>query len=98
MVMGRLGIVMDYDSDDDKLEFSELFETREASLEEVKEAFDVFDEKRDGFIDAAELQRVLCCLGMQEGLEEEKCRKMIRAADENGDGLIDFDEFVKLMD
>ena len=41
-------------------ELSKLFEEQEPSLEEVKQAFDVFDENKDGFIDAKELQRVLC--------------------------------------
>ncbi|KAL0431721.1 UNVERIFIED_CONTAM: putative calcium-binding protein CML46 [Sesamum radiatum] len=68
------------------------------NLEEVKEAFDVFDSNRDGFIDAEELQKVLCALGLKEGSEMENCRRMIGLFDENGDGRIDFDEFVKFME
>ncbi|PIN04836.1 Calmodulin and related proteins (EF-Hand superfamily) [Handroanthus impetiginosus] len=75
-----------------------VFEERNASLDEVKDAFDVFDDNRDGFIDEKELQRVLCALGFEEGLELEKCRRMIGVFDENGDGKIDFDEFVKFME
>ncbi|KAL9152450.1 hypothetical protein ABFS82_11G123500 [Erythranthe guttata] len=80
----------------------DLFEERSPCLDEVKEAFDVFDENRDGFIDAKELQKVLCALGLNEGLNEglemDKCRRMIGVFDENGDGRIDFDEFVKFME
>lgn len=79
-------------------ELSRLFEEKEPSLEEVKQAFDVFDENKDGFIDAIELRRVLCILGMREGFELKNCKKMIKTFDENGDGRIDFKEFVKFME
>ncbi|KAK4426206.1 putative calcium-binding protein CML46 [Sesamum alatum] len=75
-----------------------LFEVENPNLEEVKEAFHVFDSNRDGFIDAGELQKVLCSLGLKEGSDMEKCRRMIGVFDENGDGRIDFDEFVKFME
>ncbi|KAK9200666.1 hypothetical protein WN944_015864 [Citrus x changshan-huyou] len=79
-------------------ELSWLFEEKEPSLEQVKEAFDVFDENKDGFIDAMELQRVLCILCLKEGFELENCKKMIKTFDENGDGRIYFKEFVKFME
>lgn len=102
MVMGRLGLfcspeseeLQDWFSSDDHLRPFE----EEPSLEEVKEAFDVFDENRDGFIDEKELQRVLCILGLKQGSEIEDCKKMIRIFDKNRDGRIDFNEFVKLME
>ncbi|GER45340.1 calcium-binding EF-hand family protein [Striga asiatica] len=75
----------------------EMFEGKSVFSGEVKEAFDVFDENGDGFIDAGELGKVLCALGFGEGLDVERCRRMIGAFDENGDGMIDFGEFVKLM-
>ncbi|XP_059670343.1 probable calcium-binding protein CML46 [Cornus florida] len=102
-VMQRLGLVCHPEGE--KIEeglssdnLFDLFEEKEPSLEEVKEAFDVFDENRDGFVDARELQRVLCVLGFKDGLEMENCRKMIGVFDENGDGRIDFNEFVKFME
>lgn len=75
-----------------------LFEEENPSLDEVKEAFDVFDNNRDGFIDAKELQKVLCTLGLKEGSQMENCTRMIRVFDQNGDGRMDFDEFVKFME
>ncbi|XVF14285.1 hypothetical protein REPUB_Repub09cG0045700 [Reevesia pubescens] len=78
-------------------ELSRLFE-EEPSLEEVKQAFDVFDVNKDWFIDAEELQRVLCILGLKEGLKLENCNKMIKNFDEDADGRIDFQEFVKFME
>lgn len=76
----------------------DLFEEKEPSEEEVRAAFDVFDEDQDGFVDARELQRVLLALGLREGAELENCRRMITAADEDGDDKIDFNEFIKFMD
>ncbi|KAL8038602.1 hypothetical protein ABFX02_11G118800 [Erythranthe guttata] len=103
IVLRRLGMFDDSD-ETSLLETSyadvvfNLFEERSPCLDEVKQAFDVFDENRDGFIDAKELQKVLCALGLNEGLEMDKCRRMIGVFDENGDGRIDFDEFVKFME
>ncbi|KAL4577271.1 hypothetical protein LXL04_013376 [Taraxacum kok-saghyz] len=75
-----------------------IFEEEQPRLDEVKEAFDVFDENKDGFIDARELQRVLSALGLKERADMEDCKKMIGAFDENADGRIDFNEFVKFME
>ncbi|KAL2559703.1 putative calcium-binding protein CML45 [Forsythia ovata] len=100
MVMSRLSIECAEDGEDKSFgvdEFSTLFD-EEPGLQEIKETFDVFDEKKDGFIDANELQRVLCSLGLKEGCELEECRRMIRAFDDDGDGVIDFNEFVKFME
>ncbi|KAG2714274.1 hypothetical protein I3760_03G018500 [Carya illinoinensis] len=79
-------------------EVSGLFDEKEPSLEELKEAFDVFDENRDGYIDGRELQRVLCILGFEEGQEVVNCNKMIRTYDENSDGRLDFNEFIRLVE
>ncbi|XP_031403235.1 probable calcium-binding protein CML45 [Punica granatum] len=103
MVMGRLGLSCSggWEGQESLLstgEISRLFEEKEPSLEEVREAFGVFDVNQDGFIDAEELHRVLRGLGFGEGKEVEDCERMIRAFDENGDGRIDFREFVKMME
>ncbi|KAJ0230850.1 calcium-binding protein CML46 [Hirschfeldia incana] len=79
-------------------ELSNLFEEKEPSLEEVKQAFDVFDENRDGFLDPVDLQRVLTILGLKQGSNLENCRRMIRSFDGNKDGRIDFYGFVKFME
>ncbi|XP_012572626.1 probable calcium-binding protein CML45 [Cicer arietinum] len=100
VVMEKMGLRVNYDEDcivefDDQEEISHMFENG-VSLEEVKEAFNVFDENKDGFIEATELQRVLCCLGFQRDFVE--CQKMINVVDQNGDELVDHYEFVKLME
>lgn len=102
LVLERLGIQHSFDGEElnmkwDFSEIADLFEEKEPSLEEVKEAFDVFDENKDGFIDAGELQRVLLILGLRQGSELQACSNMIKAFDQNKDGKIDFNEFVRFM-
>ncbi|CAD6219352.1 unnamed protein product [Miscanthus lutarioriparius] len=79
-------------------EAAALFEEEEATVEEAREAFAVFDRNGDGFIDAAELRSVLTSLGFQAGVAEAGCQRMIDAYDGDKDGRIDFLEFVKLME
>ncbi|XP_050221349.1 probable calcium-binding protein CML46 [Mercurialis annua] len=102
MVMGKLGISYTPDGDckfEEKLqsnEISTLFEEQEPSLQEFQEAFSMFDENNDGFIDYNELRKVVSTLCLSQASEVE-CRRMIKAFDNNGDGVIDFDEFVRLL-
>ncbi|XP_052187213.1 probable calcium-binding protein CML25 [Diospyros lotus] len=64
-------------------------------LENLKEAFSVFDIDKNGSISADELQNVFRSLGEDCSISE--CRKMIDGADSNGDGLISFEEFKTMM-
>ena len=65
------------------------------SEEELKEAFKVFDKDGNGFISASELRHVMTNLG--EKLTDEEVDEMIREADIDGDGQINYEEFVKMM-
>lgn len=65
--------------------------------EELKEAFDVFDGDRDGLITVEELGMVLSNLGLKEGKKKEDCKEMIRKVDLDGDGMVNFDEFKRMM-
>ncbi|KAH7574388.1 hypothetical protein JRO89_XS03G0290100 [Xanthoceras sorbifolium] len=63
----------------------------------LKEAFDVFDQDKDGLISVEELGLVLSSLGLNEGKKIENCKEMIRKVDMDGDGMVNFDEFKKMM-
>ncbi|XP_055804437.1 probable calcium-binding protein CML45 [Solanum dulcamara] len=103
MVMANLGIFAHPEDVmiQERLDSNDIFELfgedLEAKEEDVREAFDVFDENKDGFIDERDLQRVLCTLGLNQAAELDNCKKMIMTFDENGDGRIDFQEFVKMF-
>ncbi|XP_063430886.1 neo-calmodulin-like isoform X1 [Mytilus trossulus] len=56
--------------------------------EEMKEAFKVFDRDNNGFISAQELRLVMANLG--EKLTDEEVEEMIKEADMNGDGQVDY--------
>ncbi|GJM98825.1 hypothetical protein PR202_ga15866 [Eleusine coracana subsp. coracana] len=77
-------------------EAAALFEEEEATLEEARAAFAVFDRDGDGFVGATELGTVLRSLGFAPG--DDECRRMIDAYDEDRDGRIDFREFLNLME
>merc|ERR1711972_519613 len=60
------------------------------SEEEIREAFRVFDKDGNGFISAAELRHVMTNLG--EKLTDEEVDEMIREADIDGDGQVNYEE------
>lgn len=62
----------------------------------LRAAFDHFDEDEDGLLDAAELGRALRSLGHDVGPDE--VRKIIASVDVNGDRVLDFPEFVDLVE
>lgn len=64
-------------------------------MAEFKEAFDMFDLDGGGTIESHELKKVMGRLG--ESLTDAEIEEMVRALDQNGDGEIDFDEFLELM-
>ena len=59
------------------------------SEEELREAFRVFDKDGNGFISAAELRHVMTNLG--EKLTDEEVDEMIREADIDGDGQVNYE-------
>ncbi|XP_073029065.1 probable calcium-binding protein CML25 [Primulina eburnea] len=64
-------------------------------LENLRDAFQVFDIDKNGSISAEELQDVLMSLGEECTLAE--CRKMISGVDSDGNGEISFEEFKVMM-
>jgi calmodulin len=63
--------------------------------EEVINAFKVFDKDGNGMISSTELRHVMTTLGDQ--LTDEEVDEMIREADIDGDGYINYEEFVRMM-
>ncbi|PIA45097.1 hypothetical protein AQUCO_01700557v1 [Aquilegia coerulea] len=63
--------------------------------EELKEAFKVFDKDQNGYISATELRHVMINLG--EKLTDEEVEQMIKEADLDGDGQVNYEEFVRMM-
>merc|ERR1712139_201111 len=67
----------------------------EDQVAEIKEAFDLFDTDVSGSIDTNELKVAMKALGMDAKSEE--IRKLINDIDSDGDGTIDFDEFLAMI-
>ncbi|KAL9431760.1 hypothetical protein AB3S75_026871 [Citrus x aurantiifolia] len=65
--------------------------------EDMKEAFNVFDQNGDGFITFDELKSVLGSLGLKQGRTVEDCKRMIMKVDVDGDGMVDYKEFKQMM-
>ncbi|OIW03194.1 hypothetical protein TanjilG_11831 [Lupinus angustifolius] len=81
-------------------EFGELYQTimdEKDEDEDMKEAFNVFDQNGDGFITGEELSAVLSSLGLKYGKTLEDCKNMIKKVDVDGDGMVSFKEFKKMM-
>lgn len=65
------------------------------SGDEFREAFRIFDTQGDGFISADKLKHVATTLG--ETLTDDEINEMIREADKDDNGIVDFNEFVDMM-
>ncbi|XP_078435699.1 putative calcium-binding protein CML25 [Wolffia australiana] len=65
------------------------------ALEDLKQAFSIFDLDGNGVICADELARVLQGLGEQPSADQ--CRRMIAGVDRDGDGFVNFEEFMEMM-
>nr|KYP58445.1 Calmodulin-like protein 7 [Cajanus cajan] len=81
-------------------EFGELYQTimdERDEEEDMREAFNVFDQNGDGFITVDELRTVLSSLGLKQGRTVEDCKNMIMKVDVDGDGMVDFKEFKHMM-
>jgi Ca2+-binding EF-hand superfamily protein len=76
-------------------------EEEEEEERDLREAFDVFDNNKDGLISAEELGTVLGSLGLRRAGSGRPaaadCRDMIRLVDSDGDGMVNFEEFKQMM-
>ena len=67
----------------------------DAQLDEFREAFNMFDKDGGGSIDASELRDLMISVG--QNCTEGELNEMVKAADADGTGDIDFLEFAVLM-
>ena len=65
------------------------------SEEELVEAFRVFDREGNGKISAKELKDVMCNFGVK--LDDAEGDEMIKEAGADGDGNINYEEFVRML-
>ena len=77
------------------LEQSVVLKLSENQLEEFRECFNAFDKDGGGSIDAEELEALMKSLGQEPSPAE--LEKMVKLADADGSGDIDFAEFVTLV-
>ena len=68
----------------------------EEQIAEFKEAFSLFDKDGDGTITTKELDTVMRSLGQNP--TEAELQEMINEVDANGNGTIDFPEFLVMME
>lgn len=64
-------------------------------IKEYRDAFELFDKDKDGSITSDELLDVLKCLSSHDN--ENLFREIIKEVDTDGNGRIDFEEFVVLI-
>eukprot|EP00257_Ricinus_communis_P023032 XP_015582913.1 probable calcium-binding protein CML27 [Ricinus communis] len=96
-------VMDDVDTDKDGFinleEFSQLCKSSsdsDATNSELKDAFDLYDQNKNGLISSSELHLVMSRLGMQCSFDD--CARMIKSVDSDGDGCVNFLEFQKMMD
>merc|ERR1712161_3285 len=67
----------------------------EEQLDEVREAFGLFDADASGSIDVRELKAAMRSLGFE--VKNEELKKMVADIDGDGNGTIEFSEFLEMM-
>ena len=64
-------------------------------MEQLKEAFRVFDVEGNGYIGAAELRRLLTTLG--DKLTQEEIDELYKEGDIDNDGQVNYEDLVLIM-
>ncbi|CAG2207002.1 CALM [Mytilus edulis] len=67
----------------------------EETISDWRESFSLFDKNRDGVICCRELGGVMRSIGQTP--TDDDVQKMVSDADKDGNGTVDFDEFVAMM-
>merc|ERR1712193_11743 len=64
-------------------------------MDEIREAFNLFDGDQSGAIDVRELKAAMRALGLE--VKNEELKKMVADVDNDGNGTIEFAEFLQMM-
>merc|ERR1712216_597040 len=67
----------------------------EEQIDEMGEAFSLFDSDASGMIDVRELKAAMRALGFE--VKNEELKKMVSDVDNDGNGTIEFGEFLEMM-
>jgi centrin-3 len=70
-------------------------EISDEQKQEIKEAFELFDTDKDGAVDYHELKVAMRALGFD--LKKAEVLKTLRDHDKTGHGLLEYDDFAKIM-
>eukprot|EP00461_Guttulinopsis_vulgaris_P004197 UN04198 len=84
---------------DGQIDFGEFIDmmlsVQRSKEDELRDVFSFFDKDGSGAISAEEIFAVMQRLGEKVDLEE--CQLMVKSVDDDGNGSIDFQEFIKMM-
>ena len=64
-------------------------------MQDLREAFKIFDKNKSGYIEVSEIVSVTATLG--QALTEDELDEFMKEADANGDGKLDYEEFSRMM-
>merc|ERR1712072_148382 len=64
-------------------------------VDEIREAFSLFDADASGMIDVRELKAAMRAFGFE--VKNEELKKMVADVDNDGNGTIEFGEFLEMM-
>ncbi|KAL3846703.1 hypothetical protein ACJMK2_017671 [Sinanodonta woodiana] len=97
-----ISMIADVDVDGNgRIDFNEFVTMMVANMKDLngeeglREAFRMFDKDRNGFISSAELRHVMTTMG--DKLTDLEVDEMIREVDIDGDGQVNYEEFVVMM-
>jgi len=79
-------------------EFAEMMKKKSSETdqtEDLREAFRIFDKDKSGYIDGKEILTVTSTMG--QALSQDELEQFMKEADLDGDGKLDYNEFVKMM-
>ena len=75
---------------------SKKLDIPEDKIAEYKESFDMFDRNKKGKITINDISKIMKNFGYP--LSKEEAKKMVSSIDASGDGEVNFEEFVMLME